>query len=149
MVAPPGAAPGCTWGLGQSRWYLVLHTPPTVHPPPQKVLYDLDVFLRHCRLNWHVGILVRLKFQPCNGCNPSSPGPCPPPWPPWTCTVTSWSPPPPSRPPWRGRTWGQTPSRGGGPPWGRWWPPSGSGRGRWWWRGSVVRWGRTGGRGRT
>ena len=54
----------CTWGLGQSRWYLVLHTPPMVHPPPQKVLNNIDVFWRHNRLNWQFGILVRLKFQP-------------------------------------------------------------------------------------
>ena len=28
-------------------------------------LDDVDVFWRHCWLNWHLGILVRLKFQPC------------------------------------------------------------------------------------
>ena len=28
-------------------------------------LDDVDVFWRHCWLNWHFGILVRLKFQHC------------------------------------------------------------------------------------
>ena len=84
-LAPPGAAPGCTWGLGQSRWYLVLGTWARRGSSRARRgsggirrgwgggragLDDVDVFWRHCWLNWHLGILVRLKFQPC-GCLPA------------------------------------------------------------------------------
>ena len=54
------AAPG-VWVKAGGTWYSV----PGLGGG-RAGLDDVDVFWRHCWLNWHLGILVRLKFQPCN-----------------------------------------------------------------------------------